>query len=170
MSNVSVQKAAEEKSLPAVWLNEVQEFSEKIRRKAFELFERGGRADGRDLDHWLEAEKELLGLGSFDLVDKGKEFEQHVALPGFDAKEIEVAALPDALLVKAETSRRSEKKESDTCYSEFTNQSLFRRIPLPEPIDVSRVTAKLDKGVLCVIAAKAAVEKEQERKIRVAAA
>lgn len=32
---------------------------EAIAEKAYELYEQSGRADGRDVDHWLEAEKLL---------------------------------------------------------------------------------------------------------------
>lgn len=32
---------------------------EAIAKKAYELYEHSGRADGRDVEHWLEAEKLL---------------------------------------------------------------------------------------------------------------
>jgi hypothetical protein len=32
---------------------------EKIRRRAYELYEQRGREDGRDLDDWLQAESEV---------------------------------------------------------------------------------------------------------------
>ena len=34
---------------------------EEIRRRAYELYERDGRLDGRDREHWLLAETEILG-------------------------------------------------------------------------------------------------------------
>jgi hypothetical protein len=34
---------------------------ERIRRRAFELFELRGRQDGHDFDDWLQAESEILG-------------------------------------------------------------------------------------------------------------
>jgi hypothetical protein len=34
---------------------------EEIRRRAYELYEQEGRQDGRDQEHWLRAETELLG-------------------------------------------------------------------------------------------------------------
>jgi hypothetical protein len=33
---------------------------EKIRHRAFELYEEHGRDDGHELDNWLEAEREVL--------------------------------------------------------------------------------------------------------------
>ena len=32
---------------------------EEIRRHAYELYERHGRQDGREMDDWLEAEREI---------------------------------------------------------------------------------------------------------------
>ena len=171
MSNVPVQKATDEKSLPVRWFDELQKFSDQVRRKAFELFEGHGRPDGHDVDDWLEAEKQLLTVPRTELVETADGLEAHITVPGFDAKEIEVTALPDSLLVRAESSREREKKEGEVRYSEFSDQSLFRRIPLPQPIDVAAVTAKLEKGILNIAARKAAAkEKETERKITVAAA
>jgi hypothetical protein len=37
---------------------------ERIRRRAYELYEQRGRVDGFALDDWLQAEGELLGAGS----------------------------------------------------------------------------------------------------------
>ena len=34
---------------------------EYIRIRAYELFERGGRAHGHDIEDWLQAESEILG-------------------------------------------------------------------------------------------------------------
>lgn len=37
------------------------ELEEKIRCRAYELYEQRGRLDGNDFDDWLQAETELLG-------------------------------------------------------------------------------------------------------------
>lgn len=37
---------------------------EEIRRRAYELYEQDGRQHGRDREHWLRAEAEVLGRGS----------------------------------------------------------------------------------------------------------
>jgi len=36
-----------------------KQFQEKIRQRAYELYELRGRADGRDFDDWLQAESEV---------------------------------------------------------------------------------------------------------------
>lgn len=32
---------------------------EEIAERAYQIYERDGRSDGRDMDHWLQAEREL---------------------------------------------------------------------------------------------------------------
>ncbi len=168
MSNIPVQKAAEENALPVSWIGELQSFSDRVGQKAFEIFEKYGRPAGQQLEHWFEAEKQLLFVPRSELLDTADEFEARVALPGFDASEIEVTALPNSLLVKAEASQKREKTAGEVRFSEFSDQSLFRRIPLPELIDVAQVTAKLEKGMLKIVAHKAVAD--TSKKISVAAA
>jgi len=36
-------------------------FEDRIRRRAYDLYEQRGRADGNDMDDWLRAEAELTG-------------------------------------------------------------------------------------------------------------
>jgi DUF2934 family protein len=38
---------------------QTQNLEEQIRQRAFELYEARGREEGRDLDDWLRAEKEI---------------------------------------------------------------------------------------------------------------
>jgi DUF2934 family protein len=48
---------------PTPHKSEVQNLArdERIRRRAYDLYERRGRAEGHDLDDWLQAEAELGG-------------------------------------------------------------------------------------------------------------
>lgn len=39
-----------------------EELQEKIRQRAYEIYELRGREDGRDLDDWLKAESEMTGI------------------------------------------------------------------------------------------------------------
>jgi Protein of unknown function (DUF2934) len=49
----------------------MDEKMERIRSKAYEIWERDGRPDGRALDHWLEAERQVFGpTGDADQLDK----------------------------------------------------------------------------------------------------
>lgn len=152
MPTIAVQKVTEEKSLPSTWLDAIQNFSERVRAKAFELFERSGRQDGHDVDQWLEAEKELMSVPRCEINDTGTAVELRVDAPEFDVKQIEVSALPDSILIKAKASEEREETKGGVRHTEIVDRSLFRRILLSKPIDVNSVTAKLEKGVLNIAA------------------
>jgi hypothetical protein len=40
---------------------EMDEYTERVRSKAYEIWEHEGKPDGRALEHWLEAERQVLG-------------------------------------------------------------------------------------------------------------
>jgi hypothetical protein len=50
---------------------EMSEETERVRSKAYEIWEREGKQDGRALDHWLKAERQMLGqTGDGDQQDR----------------------------------------------------------------------------------------------------
>jgi HSP20 family protein len=133
--------------------------TDRIRQRAFGLFERRGRAIGLDLDDWLQAEREVVWSPASELVENKDNFCARLALPGFDAKDLEVTATPNGLIIQAESTHTHEGKEGEVCFCEFSGKKLFRRLDLPSEIDIAKVTASLDKGILQVNAPKAAQSK-----------
>jgi HSP20 family molecular chaperone IbpA len=83
-----------------------------------------------------------------------------VTAPGFEGKEIEVTALPDAIFIKAESDWEQEKIEGELRVSKMASKKLFRKVDLPLPIEVETATAKLENGVLELVAVKAREGKE----------
>jgi len=81
-----------------------------------------------------------------------------VSAPGFDPEDVQVTALPDALIVKAASTHMHDKSEGDVRFCEFGQKTLFRRFELPAEIDPDGVTASLDKGMLDLTAPKARAE------------
>lgn len=162
MSFISIQQLTEGKGIPHPWLERLLQFSEQVRHKAFDLFEESGRPHGHDVNHWLEAERQLISVPRYELLETASEIDVRIEIPGFDAEEIEIIALPEALLVKAEAGPEHEKREGVVRYTEFDDRSLFRRIALPTPIDVTGATARLDRGILSIAAPKAPAEAESE--------
>ena len=114
--------------------------AEQIRALAYHLFEGRGGSGGRDLDDWLEAERELILAPGSEVVQQDGKFEIRMPAQGYEPREIHVTALPGSLVVKAASERNAGQK------------ILLRTIDLPEPIDADRTTARLDNGMLCVTA------------------
>jgi len=137
MSNVLVRKVAMAELLPRQWQEEMQSFTERIRTRAYELFLSGGSREGRQLDDWLEAERELTPTAELSEMDR--EFQARIDVRGLEPKGFEVIATQSAILLECPREAR-----------------LLQRVELPEAVDPERVTARLDKGILQVICPKQA--------------
>ena len=74
-----------------------------IRRNAFARFEERGGGSGRELDDWLAAEREALWTPPAELIETGNEYRARIGVPGFDAGEIQVTVMRDAIVVEAES-------------------------------------------------------------------
>jgi len=156
MSQVAIQKCKDAETTSATFLEKLEAIAGSIRERAFHLFQSRSGGTGSDLDDWLEAERDLLWSPASELVEDEKEFRARVAVPGFDAKDIKVSAMPDALVIQAEATHTHEEKSGKVRFCEFSEKKLFRRIDLPRSVDVDKVTASVDKGMLHVTAPKAA--------------
>jgi HSP20 family molecular chaperone IbpA len=155
MANVAVEKCPDSGVLPETLWQRMNAITNEIRQRAFGFFERRDRTIGMDLDDWLQAEREVVWSPASELVENKDDFCARLALPGFDAKDLEVTATPNAVIVRAESSHTHEGKEGAVCFCEFSGKTLFRRLDLPSEIDVNKVTASLDKGILEIDAPKA---------------
>jgi HSP20 family protein len=154
MPNVAVQKVnGTEKRLPI--FDEIAKRFEDVRHRAFELFERRGCEAGRGLDDWLKAEREILGSPAAELAEKDGAYELQVALPGFDAKDVEVTATATEIIVHASSSQEKKSEKDDVLWTEFASSDVYRHLPIPNPIDADKTTATLEKGLLRVTAPKA---------------
>lgn len=161
MANVSVEKCREPETLPETLLQKISAITDEIRQRAFSLFERRGRTAGADVDDWLEAEREVVWSPASELIENKNDFRARLALPGFEPKDLEITATPDALVVRAESAHTHEDKEGEVCFCEFSGKTMFRQLHLPAEIDVDKVTASLDKGILELVAPKASAKRLQ---------
>ena len=155
MSQVPVQKINSDQAQSSSMVEEVQSLAERIRERAYQLFENRGRSDGSALDDWLQAENDLVLIPQSDLVETNGNFEMHVAMPGFEPKDIEVDALPDSLVVRGQNAHTHQQKDGKVQFCEFGEKRVFRRFDLPAPIDTDHVNASLDKGLLTLTVPKA---------------
>jgi HSP20 family protein len=133
---------------------EVEKTIKKIQQRAFSLFEQRGELSGLDRDDWLLAEHEVLGSASAELVESDKELKLRVAVPGVDSRDVTVTATPESLIVQAHASHSHSAADGEIRFCEFSEDKLCRQFGLPSLIDVTSVSASLDKGVLHVVAAK----------------
>ena len=150
-------EAAPMKLLPGSDLfDRIQDLSNSIARRAFEIFEDRGRALGHDLEDWLRAESEFLHPIHLDIAESDDAVTVRAEVPGFSAKELEVGVEPHRLTISGKREANKERQSKKTIYSEHCLSQIFRTIELPAEVDSSRVTATLKDGVLELSMPKAA--------------
>lgn len=159
MSKVAIRKVdgGEEKSLPV--FEEIKRRFQAVKRRAFDLFVDRGRETGHELDDWLQAEREILGWPAAELAEKNGAYELEITLPGFEAKDVEVTATPDELIIHAAVSEKKQTKREGVVWTEFGSNDVYRRFEVPDPIDLDEVAAWLEKGILHVKAPKASARR-----------
>ena len=135
----------------------MDEAFEKITRRAFELFEGDGRSFGRDLEHWLKAERELLHPVCTELTESDETFTLRAEVPGFGEKDLEINAEPRCVVIsgKRESASKEEKK-GKIIRSEMSSDQLLRVVELPAEIETDKITATLKDGMLTLGMPKAA--------------
>jgi HSP20 family molecular chaperone IbpA len=140
MSNVSLNKIEDREKDAFPIFREIEQRLEAARKRAYELFQGRGGELGRELEDWFRAEAEILGEAQVKFEEKAGQFDISVTLPGFDPKQAEVTVTPTEIAIHA-------KKEVEHGYSE-----VLRRIELDKPVRPDQVTARLENGLLHIVA------------------
>ena len=129
-------------------LDEMNQIENRIMRRAYEIFQHNGALFGRDVDNWLQAERELLWKPALELRETDGEFQLEAALSGVDPKDIDIEVTPEDILVRADVHHEHRKEEGKTHICEFAHGNLLRSIHLPKKIDPDKVKAEFKDGML----------------------
>lgn len=164
MSDVKIKREADgERTLPV--FAELERKMEGVRQRAFDLFSTRGGRQGRDLDDWITAERELLGWSTAEMKERPDEFEVDLALPGFKADDVELTATSQEIIVHAARKDQRSGETDHVVWSEFGSNEIYRRFTLPADVRTDRVTAELKNGVLRVHAPKSVVANEHDAEV-----
>jgi HSP20 family protein len=148
---------------PADLFKRADEMTEKIARRAFEMFEDNGRTPGRDLDDWFKAEAEMLRPIRIDLAEANGNMTLRAEVPGFTAKELEVAVEPQRVTITGKRETKEEHKDRKTVYTETSSNEVLRVIGLPASVNAEKAAATLKDGVLELEIPKAVPPREIEK-------
>jgi HSP20 family protein len=145
--------------------DEMDRLHQAIRERAYDLFRSNGTPWGSALRDWLTAERELVAKPPIELRQADNHFEVLAAMPGIEAKQLDVQITPEEMLIKADTPHEH-AAEAAVHLCEFGPGKIFRAIHFPETIEPESVRAELKNGMLHVTAAiaKAAEAKKVEIK------
>jgi HSP20 family protein len=100
----------------------------------------------------LTAERELIARPPIELRQTDNQFEVLAALPGIEARHLDVQITPDDLLIKADRPHEH-AAEATVHVCEFSPGKIFRSVHFPEKIDPESAKAELKNGLLHVTAA-----------------
>ena len=137
----------------------IERLYDAISRRAFELFERDGRVNGHDVNHWLEAEKEFLLPVQIGMEETGNEFVVRAKVPGFTASDLEVNVEPRRVTISGKRESKQETKEGKALRTEESSNEIFRAMELPSEVNATKVSATLKDGVLEIKIPKAETKK-----------
>ncbi len=154
MAKVDVAAVAENDAAAAKIQEEMTEAESAVRERAHHLALEGSPGTDPDIHNWLRAEQQLFCVPSCELLERNGQFRLLAVVPGLEARQLQLTALPGTIVIKA--ARATESQSGDLHFSEFNRNELLRRIDLPSPIDITSVKARLERGVLELVAAKQA--------------
>ena len=119
-----------------------------IRRDFDEMFSRF-----RFMTDWPTVSEPKLSWEYMPPVEVGtdpeaKKFYVRVAVPGVDPKDMKVEVRGNALTITGERKTDETKKGIHYSHREFTYGSFERVVPLPDGVEVGKLTAEFNQGVL----------------------
>jgi|SRR5271170_6502342 len=126
-------------------LEAVNLLNEQISRRAYELFERGGRAEGQDLLHWVQAEEQTVRLIP-EIRESSAWYTINVPLDDFDKGDVSVGVEPHRAIVIADKSQSADGNESTD--SGAISNSLFLVANWPSEVDPSTASAYIKNETL----------------------
>jgi HSP20 family protein len=96
------------------------------------------------------AERVLIAVPPIEAwVDREKkEYRLAIALPGVDRRDIQVSLQGNNLTVSGEPQDAPQNRSAYYLNQEFSRSRLHRTIALPEGVDLQRLTAEYNNGVL----------------------
>jgi HSP20 family protein len=136
--------------------DELDRLHKQISQRAYDLFRQSGGLWGSSVSDWLNAERELVWRPAVELRQKGNQFEVLAAVPGVEAKDLDVQVTPEDVLIRADIYHQHSAEEGTVHLCEFSAGRLFRSIHLPEKIDPGSAKAEYRNGMLYLTAAAAA--------------
>ena len=138
---------------------ELRRMQERMNR-LFEEFERTSRAFVPGISSTFGAYAVPV-----DVIDEGDQIRVIADLPGFNKEDIQVYFEDGSLVIKAERKEEKEEKGRDYIMQERRYGEVYRKVSVPVDVDVEKVSAKYNNGILEIVLPK--TEKAQKKVIKI---
>lgn len=129
--------------------DQIEQLRHRIEARAYELFRWRDGASNPAAD-WLAAEQELVCKPAVELREKDGTFIVMAAVPGVEAKDVNVEITPEDVVIKAAATHRRTHTEGEVHLSEFAAADLFRSVHFPKAVDPTKAKAEYRNGLLTV--------------------
>ena len=129
-------------------VDELEGMQDRIMRQAYDIFESNGGLFGKDIEDWMQAERELVWKPAIELTEKDDQFRLELAAAGVDPKSIVIEVTPEDILIRADAHHEHRKGDGEVHACEFASGNLFRSIHLPKKIEPEKVKAEFKGGLL----------------------
>ena len=110
---------------------------------------------------WSKAEGQL----AVDVYQTSSEFCVQAPIAGIELEDLEVSVENEMLLIKGERKEPVEDSEKNYFYQECYWGPFSRQVILPDDVDISRIKASLNKGILMVKIPR--VRKRKKKKVTI---
>lgn len=120
----------------------------RLRREMDHLWEDyfgAGRRALQPLSEWAPA---------VDVSETGDRIVIKAEVPGIEVKDIDISLSGDVLTIKGEKKSEREETKEDYHLVERSSGSFFRSLKLPAAVEVDKIEARYEKGVLTVTCPK----------------
>ncbi|WP_373376896.1 Hsp20/alpha crystallin family protein [Cupriavidus nantongensis] len=119
------------------------------------------------LDRWFGDFSSSRFQPRIDVVDDGAALRITAELPGMDRQDVQTTIEDGALVIRGEK-RQDVQSEENGCYRlERSYGAFMRSVPLPDGLDLDRVDAKFERGVLSLSFPKTGSPTPAARKIEI---
>ena len=153
MPMISVRRLREADDVDLGLLQEIQMLQDRISRRAYDLSETRGAADGSPVDDWLRAEREVCWVPQMELQETDQAFHLMIRVSDVADETIEVNVLPEMIIFRSAGENESGAQSgADLCPS--GSKVLFGRIVFPSQIHAESAVIRLEDDLLRVSAAK----------------
>jgi len=122
----------------------LEEVQTAIARRAYELFEAGGRRHGHDREHWFRAETELLAPVHSHLTESGDALNLRLTIDGFKKTEIKIGVESRRVVLVGKRQVSSSAKKNGIPYPEL----ILSVIDLPLDISPKKTVIQFRTGML----------------------
>lgn len=130
--------------------DQINEFTQAIEARAYELYERRGREDGHALEDWTSAEAELRCMVPVGIFERPEQLEVNIRLLGCLCDEIEACLEPRRLLLRAQKEEGKGQMPGEVSHTEQRLNGIFIALDLPDQVDPAKVTAVFKDSNLCL--------------------